>query len=341
MSAVSTITVEKALASAKKSPNSTIAVTQKEGKPQTGSAATFYDIKWKIDGVPTDGWIRFEDVLLPQGMSDPADAEDIRNKYLPKSRMNVSTTVSKAGVLGEYLSLMNGEWKSLVESIAKTNDNPEGWLVLGKRDVHELVSTVTGEQSKKGQGIPIADPDIRMQIKLENYSPKHPIASLRGQPITVIQDYDKPRITINAKGLEVITYENATVDGQPITEANIHKFITDGSIIKKGRIHLGTCCRSAAWLSIPIIASRLVIQKGNPGGFDDDEDEVTDDIRAKLAASSISVLPSSPSSSSGDDSTHSQSIIENPSSPHSLQQGDEVPLSDTDKAAMAAIIDAI
>ena len=74
-----------------------------------------------------------------------------------------------------------------------------------------------------------------------------------------------------------IKYKLAEVDGKPVDETNIHKFITRGSRIIEGRIHMESTSCSTFGYSLPLQAGRLVIASAPSGTFEGDEEEATEE----------------------------------------------------------------
>lgn len=213
-----------------------------------------------------DGWISFENVMLKDGMADPANLKDPRNQY-EGTRMQLGTSVSESGTLGEALVLLNPAWKQKIAELSAG-----GFIKIEGKKVHELVNNKLSDDNAKNPGGIIEDGRISFKVDFEPYSQLHPTKILRGLPKTQFYDYNKSY----KDERDVVQYHPATVEDPisklqvPVDKSNIHLFVTERSIIRKGRLSLPGVAISQAWVSLPLLAGKIVLEQGAPEGFSDE-----------------------------------------------------------------------
>lgn len=265
---VRVFTAAEALAAVKSDPKSVLTIEKKkEEKEYQGT--TFFNNKFKIAGESGDGFFTVENIPLAAGMADPANKEDQRNKF-EGTRMQLEYHVERAGAWGQFLRGLNPEFDRTVREMDKA-----GTLVIGKREVHPLYQTHYSDDHKdaklRAQPVPADKQKGRFKIEIDEVFPaKYPHKFLVGQPKTIIYDARTERKVVK-DGKEIVEYDVATVDGQPLNKDNIHKFVTNGSVIVKARIMMPSTARSSKHVSLPQVANKVILMPGGAGGFSDDD----------------------------------------------------------------------
>ena len=240
---------------------------QKKKEDKVFKGTRFLYANFNIAGdTKKDGWFSFENVELSTGMADPADETDKRNEF-EGTRLQLQTSVSRAGVIGEFLQQLQPAWE---ETVANSVD--AGDIVKGTRRVHGIVQSKLSEENAENPGGDIEDPIIRFKIDFRPYPARYPRTFLRGQPKTKIYDYrtaytdDKGTTQYHLAKVE----DPDTGELVDVTTDNIHLFVTAGSVIKSGRITMPSVAVSQAWISLPITINRAVIEPGAEAGFSDE-----------------------------------------------------------------------
>lgn len=241
----------------------------------------FLDAFYRLsDAVPkSSGWFHIKDIPLTTGVADPADKDDQRNEF-EGTRLNVQTNRSVSGTLGVAIDKLEGQWQAQVADGIKT-----GTIIIDNQKIKSLMQYKTSKKNKTTPNAPIDDPPLRIKIDFDPFPKTFVPSFLAGKPRTQLFDFDKQYT--NDKG--EIAYREATVivDDKEVAvgEKNVHLFITDGSIIKTGRIMMTSVSVSDGWISMPINLITAVIQRGGEGGFEDDNAGAGIDLSASLTPS--------------------------------------------------------
>jgi len=271
---------DKVEAALDKNPNDVLFIEKKKkNKEYTGTV--FYNCSLKVDGKKSAGYISFnKDIPLTKGVADPANKDDQRTKF-PGTRLNVETSLSRAGCVGRVLEKMTPSYNAQVTKMIEAGDMEE-------KPIHPLMQTHYSTKKDvpvEYRGKPIPDPKIRFKLDFKPYPANFPNKTLAGQPKTQILDWSTRKIIVekDGKAREEFSAAVVLVDGtedqyEPVGELNVHKFITPGSVLKRGRLQLNSANCNAQCVSLPIIASKLVIQKGAEEGWQEDNEISLDDI---------------------------------------------------------------
>jgi hypothetical protein len=234
----------------------------------------FYMLNDAIPKAP--GWFHIKDVPLTVGVADPADKEDQRNKF-DGTRMNVQTSRDKSGNLGVAIDKLEAQWQSQVAEGIKN-----GSIIIDNQKIKSLLQYKTSKKNTTAPNAVIDDPPLRMAIDFTPFPKTFVPSFLAGKSRTQLFDFDKPYT--NEKG--VTAYREATVivgDKEvAVDESNVHLFITNGSVIKTGRIMMTSVSVSDGWISMPINLITATIQRGGDGGFEDDNAGAGVDLSAAL-----------------------------------------------------------
>jgi hypothetical protein len=251
---------------------------KKESKTFQGT--TFFNIRFNIAGVKggsgyfnnqidtaPSGEPVFEDIALVRGIADPSDQNDKRNQF-EGTRMQVETTVKRAGLTGQFLLGIAPVYVAKVQALQASG------TMIAKKPINDLIGLKFSEEHKDAEkrGKPLDDPSIRFKIEpWENFPDGFPVKALVGKPRTEIYDWDTRKV--DAEGRE--TFEIATVEDDagnkvPLTKDNIHKFINRGAVIKRIRYFITSVPQAKGQVSCPIVANKLVIKTGGAAGFSDD-----------------------------------------------------------------------
>ncbi|SIP85981.1 Hypothetical protein PACV_266 [Pacmanvirus A23] len=307
---IKVFTAQEALASAQIDASRVLTIkAKKENKYHQGTR--FFDAKWNIgQHTNKEGWFSVEDIPLTAGIAAPGTKETNPSAEFEGTRLQLTTKLSKAGKWGQFLNLLDPEWDSQVNRLAG-----EGVIDLDGKKIHALMQKSFSKKTKakdaEGKslaGRPLEDPTIRFKIDFKPFPAKYPHKFLVGVPKTQIFDY-RTR-TVNEKGQE--QFKLATIiddDGRevPVTADNVHKFVTSGSTLKKGRIMMNSVSESSSYVSLTPIITRAVIEPGAEEGFDD-EDNV--DMANEAVAAAFNVpdnTPTTPGSGSDETVTEAES----------------------------------
>lgn len=291
---IKVFTADVALAAAKADITKVLSIEKKKNS-KAYRGTEFLNAYWTFGAdVKKEGWFSFENVELTDGIADPANKEDRRNEF-EGTRLQLQTTLSRAGQIGEFLSLLNPQWRKQVEDLGSSNV-----IDLDGRKIHDLLQLTLSKKNENNPGGKIDDPIIRFQIDFATFPQKYPHAFLRGLPRT--QFYDARTEYKDEQGR--VQYKLATItkdDGteEPITEKNVHLFVTKGSKIVKGRLMMPSVPVSQSWVSLPMVANRIVLMPGTGGGFTDD-DFGPNDIATIKSALTTQLSPAAPATSTAD-----------------------------------------
>lgn len=275
-------TVTEALQSVLSNPT-TAMVAEKKKEDKVYKGTKFLNLFWNIGrDVRKTGWFSFENVNLSIGVADPSDVTDKRNDY-DGTRLQLESKISLSGEVGKFLIAVNPLWYSLVEKCVA-----EGSIVKGSRKVHGLVQTHCSEDNVKTPNAEIEDPIVRFKIDFSSFPNNYPQKFLAGQPKTIIYDYRTEYL--DEKGVKqhkIATVINPdTGKEEPVNAANLHLFVTEGSIIRYGRIMVPSISVSQSWISAAMIINKAVIEPGSVSGFSD-EVSTTEKINAAFAKAEI------------------------------------------------------
>ncbi|QYB17609.1 hypothetical protein PV-S19_0245 [Pacmanvirus S19] len=281
---IKVFTAQEALASAQIDAGRVLTVkAKKENKYHQGTR--FFDAKWNIgQHTNKEGWFSVEDIPLATGIVAKGTEGNVSAEH-EATRLQLTTKLSLAGKWGQFLDLLEPKW---IEQITRLAD--EGVVDLDGKKIHPLMqrlfSKKTMAKDASGKSLanqPLADPTIRFKIDFKPFPEKYPHKFLVGVPKTQFFDY-RTR-TVNEKGQE--QFKLATIIDDfgkevPVTADNIHKFVTPGSVLKKGRIMMNSVSESTAYVSLTPIITRAVIEPGAEEGFDDEE--TVDTVNEAVAA---------------------------------------------------------
>jgi hypothetical protein len=184
-------------------------------------------------------------------------------------RPQLSMYVSKMGDMGKYLSKIQAKWSAMMQPVVDG-----GHLFKGK-EIKNIMQMTVSENSAENPGAPLDDPIFRMKLsskdkdgKLEVFPDTFPISALRGKPKTEYFDHRKCRI-VNGEPV----YEPAMVEENgkmvPVDFTNIHKFVTPGSILKRGRYTMSSVAGSQFGNALQIYCIMAIIEPGTPEQIND------------------------------------------------------------------------
>jgi hypothetical protein len=215
---------------------------------------------------------------LTCGVADPEDLNDKRNEF-EGTRLQHQTSVSKAGAFGEFLSKLNPIFKQNVETLAAN-----GTISLDKKEIHGLVQTHYSASHPEKPNEPMEDGVVRFKIDFDTFPGMYKHKFLRGQPRTQFFDYSTRYIDADGREqFKVAMVENDDGEMEPVTTKNLHKFVTKGSIIRRGRIMMPSVPVSKSYVSLPIVCNRIILETGADDGFSDDAPVVNTNTNVKAA----------------------------------------------------------
>ncbi len=288
--AIKVYTAQIALAAVKANPNGII-VAEKKKEDKVFKGTRFLNMRYNIGAdVRKEGWFSVENILLSDGVADPNNEKDPRNEF-EGVRLQLQTKLSTAGDFGQFLMLLNAPWRQTVASLAES-----GTINIGNRKIHDLLQLTLSENNEKNPGALIDDPIIRFKMDFKPFPATYPITFLRGLPKTQIFDYRTEYL--DERGIPqykpaMVTDPNTGKD-VPVTEKNVHLFITAGSILRKGRIMMTSLAISQSWISHPIHINRAIIEPGPPAGFSDEVSVQTESDNAGVSSAFAPIVCAEP-----------------------------------------------
>lgn len=272
MATIKVISAIQALEAAQKNPAAVLAIKKKTAKAGAKKyQVEYFDLRWTagpvIDG---EGWFLVENLTL-RGMAAPGDSKDQRTTF-ESTRMRLETRLSKAGPFGQFLMMMNAEWIKKVKDMIAAGD-----MIEDGQKTHDLLRITLSKKNAENPGGLLEDPTISFQIDFRPFSATYPVKALRGLPKTQFFDASKefadPTNAAGPKQYAAATVTDAAGNEIPVDASNIHQFVTHGSILRKGRIHIPSAVISAKYISAPIsIQYALIEPSTGDGGFEDPEE---------------------------------------------------------------------
>jgi len=203
--------------------------------------------------------------------------------------------------MGKFIDLLNTDFKNEIARLTAEKDPTTGkpLLVIADRKFHDLMQYKLSAENEKTPGALIEDPILRFQIEKASFSKDYMYPFLQNQPKTIFYDYDTKYIDTNGKE----QFKTATIEENgkkiPVTIENMHKFIKYGTVLKAGsRIMIPSAAKSSAWISLPMIVNKAILQQGVAvSGFSDESTPNMDAIKLSLAQMTVTdpVLPPSDS----------------------------------------------
>src|SRR3989344_7371466 len=214
--------------------------------------------------------VKITDITVMGDMIDPNSKKKDEGEKENKTA-SVKLSVDYAGDYGKLIRTIDGKYNAWCENMKSTKK------VDPSTKIHRMIQTTYSfehpDETKRGQQK--ENHTLHIKLDFSKYSDKHPRAFLRGLHKTEILDYS----TKYVDDKNIIRYKQAEVDGEPVDETNIHKFITRGSRIIEGRIHMESVSKSSFGFSLSQLAGRLVVESAPMGSFEGDEVEANAEER--------------------------------------------------------------
>lgn len=248
-------------------------VISKNPNAKVHKGTTFFNLTATFNGKVANGYYEGTNIQISKGYCDPRDKTDKRNDF-EKARFKFDSDVRAAGTTGLFLKEANVEWLSAVNTAIAN-----GVIVLGKQDIHSLITT----DSKTEKGKYAENPFVSFAYPQGVFSDKHPIADLRGKLQCELVDFTKFDIVEkNGKHTKQCKPLCAT-DGTIANDANMHTVIRSGTMFNRLRFQMNSVPLSAGWLSLKIEANKAWVTPRDPaaGAFDEPDMECS---AADLAA---------------------------------------------------------
>lgn len=283
---VKVFTAEEALAAANADVSKILSFEKKkEDKAYKGTR--FLNVYVTIGAeVRKEPWFSVENIPLSVGVADPENAQDKRNEF-ESTRLQLETTLSRAGPFGQFLKKLDPEYRKIIAE--KSSD---GSINISNRKIHGLLQTHLSEENPKNPGAEMDDPAIRFKIDFGSFPQMYKHKFLIGQPRTQIFDYRTRYVDENGREqFKAATIVNDNGEEEPVTSKNLHKFVTRGSILHKGRVMMPSLAISSNWVSIPIIINRAVIEPGGEDGFSDDGPVNAAAVKSAIVGVQAAVAP--------------------------------------------------
>lgn len=266
---------------------------EKKKKSTTYKGTEFLNAYLNVGAfVKKEPWFTVRNVELTDGIADPNNKDDKRNEF-EGTRLQLQTTVSKCGEFGQFLVTMNPQWRKQITDMGAANQ-----IDLEGKKIHDLLQTNLSKKNEKNPGGVIEDPIIRFQIDFAPFPQKYPHSFLRGQPKTQFFDArteykdEQGRTQYKLATIEVDDGAGGTKE-EPVTDKNVHLFVTKGSVIVSARINAPSVPVSSSWVSWPFLATRVVLMPGGAGGFSD-EDEMPTQVVNKNVADALTGATTTP-----------------------------------------------
>jgi len=280
-STIKVFTAEQALEALNADPTKVL-VLEKKKDDKMYKGTRFLNAYFNIGtDMKKEGWFNVEDIELSCGIADPNGPKNSKNEF-ESTRLQLETTVSRAGEFGQFLLGLDAQWRAQVAQQAAT-----GVIDMEGKKVHGLVRSSLSKKNEKNPGGVIEDPVIGFKIDFNQFPALYRHKFLRGLPRTQFFDYSTRYIDEHGREqFKVAMVENDSGELEPVTAKNVHKFVTEGSILRKGRVMMPSEAESSSWVSFPIVINRAVIEQGGAGGFSDDAPVTpgaTANVRAALA----------------------------------------------------------
>jgi len=228
-------------------------------KPMKGGSI-FYNTKFNVlnpQGLPEAnyGFFMVTNTRICSGPPKKGDYSDKRNYAGQEYRPLINLAISDLGAFGEQWVKLNDYWEA--EAARKV---AEGFIKLGKRDIHALYYKVYGTGDKAGEAA--ANPSISIKVPVgQKYSDRHPIAALKGKNMLNIYDGRKPIRDAAGKhiGYEPYVHHNDRGEPEEITVDNIDKVLTDGTVVVSA-VFVGTGAAASTYtFSLPWTLYKIAI----------------------------------------------------------------------------------
>lgn len=241
--------------------------SSKPGKGDKGSE--FHKVRFNIGGQRNvQGWFSFTDVPIRAVLAPGEKLKyDSKATEYESTRLTFRMMVSESGALGEFMQLLNTHWLHAIEEQIALKK-----IIKGNRTIHDLIQTKVHNEKSDKYGHDVPDPIIRFKIDFRCYAPNHPLAILRGQPKTTVFDYTEPYTDERGRTkFKVAVVKNNDGTEEPLTDQNIHKFLTGGSIIRRGRFSIDSLCVCASWISIALVMHEAIVEPCIALEFEEDD----------------------------------------------------------------------
>lgn len=236
----------------------------KEADKKYKGGTQFLNVKYHgLGGAPkAEGWFSLTNIPI-QAVPDPAKKKPGTEDNKPQ----ISAKLSDLGDFGAALTIAQKQWVLAVKDL-------EDAKAIPKRKIHDLMQLTISENAAENAGAPLDDPIFRGKIcdYGENFPATYPIAILANKPKTEIYDYRTGRLVDGKPVYDLATVEDDNGKRVPVSFANIHKFITKGSIMRYGRLMMTSVAVSGNWTSMQCMYTKLIIEPGAAAVFGDDDD---------------------------------------------------------------------
>lgn len=258
----------------------------------------FLNVKWHgMNGLPkSEGWFSFTNIPI-QAVPDPAKKKPGTEDNKPQ----ISAKVSNLGDFGAGLMIAQKQWIPAVKAL-------EDAKVIPKRKIHDLAQLTISENAAENAGAPLEDPIFRGKIADygENFPATYPIAILANKPKTEIFDYRTGRVVDGKAVYDLATITDESGRKVPVSHANLHLFITPGSVMRYGRLMMSSVAVSGNWTSMQCMYTKLIIEPGAAAVFADD-DGIPMPTMVALPGGTSSVTSTVTSTNASTNSNNSQS----------------------------------
>tara|TARA_R110002153_G_scaffold273997_3_gene446461 strand:+ start:98236 stop:99189 length:954 start_codon:yes stop_codon:yes gene_type:complete len=209
-----------------------------------------------------DAWFNVAGEIPIGSIIDPAMKKAGDDEYKP----TISFKKSAAPEFGKFLETLEPQWQAriaglITDKTIKADD---------QRKTHGLMQYVYGKKHEKA-GEALDEPVIRLKVDFNTFPDKYYLSFLSGKPKTQIFDFEKPIVENGVTKYAPATITNDEGVEEAVSFANLHKFITRGSVAKRMRIDMSSTCVSQYWISLQMHIQEIVIQRGVATGFDEDE----------------------------------------------------------------------
>ena len=206
------------------------------------------------------GWFHVRNITLTGGILDPVAA---KTKFTRGDsnlqRLRLTSNVSSSGDFGKFLVLFSNAFIAEINRLGA-----EKAFAIGKRTINGFVQTHISDESPNVElrGQPIADPVVRMNIDFSEPQLWKRKGYPWGKTVTQFFDYTSAYVDDDGKTqYKPSTLKNSEGVLEPITEHNVHEFITPGSIIREAVVFCNSASVSQGYISSKLVIANCVIER--------------------------------------------------------------------------------
>jgi hypothetical protein len=254
-----------ALNATRKWEDKVLVITKKKDDKSYQGGAIFMNVSWNLM-TPNDNLMlacfKYYNAPICQSVLDPVEIKKGTGQEYPSIRCVITHRASTLGDLGLFFIWLQKKYAAEIQKL-----DADKTIMIGKRDISNIVNMFYSEKHKEKPGQLIADPYIALKTDFDRYPAKHPIEALRNLPMTTLLDYNLSKVNPSTNKP---VYASLLDEGKPINHDNIHKFIQRDAVVVEGRVIVQSLCLSKSYISMPLLCNKAVIKPPPPAGFSDE-----------------------------------------------------------------------